>query len=125
MIILGTNNRKAAQRVSTTESIAAHAATLTAAQEAYQAAKKAADDEYDKTFAKFKEAHEADDSVRVLDWMSGPFGRSYTDACDERDRRSEEWQKAQGQVMSDVARARMTLDSAQARLVSKKGTCYN
>lgn len=87
--MLETNNRKAAQQVSTTEPIAAHAATLTAAQEAYQAAKKAVDDEYDKTFAKFK-AHEADESVRLLDWMSGPFGRSYKDVCDERDRRSEE-----------------------------------
>ena len=103
------------------ESIAAQAAKAKAAQETYQAAKKAADDEYDKLFAKFEAAHKVDDSVRLMDWMSGPFGRSYRDACDERDRRSEELKALQGQSMSDVARARMTLDSAQARLVSKEG----
>ncbi|KAK0736008.1 hypothetical protein B0T21DRAFT_172581 [Apiosordaria backusii] len=88
---------------------------------AYKEAAQNADIEFKKALHNFKDAAAVDTSLKFNDWMNGPFGKAYRDACDDRDAKNEALRNAQGKGLSDVARAREMLDSARGRLDFKVG----
>lgn len=87
----------------------------------YQAAKLAAEQEYQKAFAAFEKAHQLDSTLHFLDWMNDSFGKDYLLAVENRERKSAALQNIQSEEMSDVGLLRQMLDSAKSRLVRKLG----
>ncbi|KAH8817317.1 hypothetical protein F5884DRAFT_896975 [Xylogone sp. PMI_703] len=88
---------------------------------AYQEAARHADEEFHRALSNFKDAVVVDSKLSFIDWMSGPFGKDYRNACDNRDIKNDILKKIQGTGLTDVARSRELLDSARARLESKQG----